>query len=104
MIKLKKYIITDQENVIIHISDTIAYQKNGNVLVDNDTLAIAKYLVKKVYEVENITDDITINKYCYTVQKGFYVNENYVEPKEIVSNEELQEQINDLQKLLDTAE
>ncbi len=77
-----KYIITDNRDVVIHISDTIGYQENGNVLVDNDTLAIAKPLVKEVYEVENVDEGICESKYCYTETDGFYVNPNYVEPKE----------------------
>lgn len=97
-----KYIITGENNIIIHISETIGYQENGNVLVDNNTLAIAKPLVKEVYEVENIEEGITENKYCYTEEEGFYENENYEEPEP--TNEEkikdMQEQITDLQLAL----
>lgn len=73
------YIITDKENVIIHISKTIGYQENGNVLVDNETLAIAKPLVNKVCEVEEIPEGVTQSKYCYTEGEGFYKNPNYQE-------------------------
>lgn len=97
-----KYIITDKNDVIIHISNTIGYQENGNVLVDNNTLAIAKPLVKEVYEVENIEEEITENKYCYTTKKGFYKNENYkeLEPTEEEKIIDLQEQITNLQLAL----
>lgn len=74
-----KYIITDKENVIMHISETIGYQENGNVLVDNDTLAIAKPLVNKVYELESLDDGVVPSKYCYTEEEGFYKNTNYQE-------------------------
>ena len=74
-----KYIITDKDNVVIHISETIGYQENGNVLVDNGELAIAKPLVKEINEVENIEENIVEAKYCYTKEKGFYKNENYRE-------------------------
>lgn len=74
------HIITDNKNKIIHISKTIGYQNNGNVLINNDTLAIAKNLVKEVFEVENIPESIEAEKYCYTEEKGFYENVNYVEP------------------------
>ena len=73
------YIITGKENVIIHISETKGYQTNGNLLVDNGTLAIAKPLVNGVYEVETVQEGITPSKYCYTEEKGFYKNENYKE-------------------------
>lgn len=74
------YIITDNKNKITHISETIGYQNNGNVLVDNNSLAIAKTLVKGVYEVENISEGVVAEKYCYTEEKGFYENIDYVEP------------------------
>lgn len=99
------YIITDSSDVIIHISETIDHQENGNILVDNNTLAIAKPLVKEVYEIEEISENIEESKYCYTEEQGFYENTNY---KEIVTpemeienlkkeNKSLQEQITDLQ-------
>lgn len=79
------YIITDKDNVIINISKTIGYQSNGNILVNDGTLAIAKLLVNKVCEVDEIPEEIEEVKYCYTEEKGFYKNENY---KEYYSNEE----------------
>lgn len=79
------YIITDKENIIIKISETIGYQKNGNILVDNGALAIAKLLANKVCEVDEVPEEIEETKYCYTEEKGFYKNENY---KEYYSNEE----------------
>jgi len=97
-----KYIITDENNVIIHISETIGYQENGNILVDNDTLAIAKPLVKDVFEVETIDEYITEGKYCYTEKKGFYENKNYIEPEPTDTQKilDLQEQITNLQLAL----
>lgn len=73
------YIVTDNENKIIAISETIGYQSNGNVLVDNGNLAIAQILVKEVIEVDEIPTNVVENKYCYTAEKGFYKNENYQE-------------------------
>lgn len=75
------YIITDKENVIIHTSETIGYQENGNILLNNGELAIAKAPNEKigVYEVETIEEGVTPAKYCYTEEKGFYKNENYRE-------------------------
>lgn len=95
-----KYIITDNNDVIIHMSDTIDYQQNGNPLVDNGTLAIAKILVKAVCEVQDVPSEVTPMKYCYTEEQGFYANENYVEPVRELTNQELQEQITDLQLAL----
>ena len=80
-----KYVLTGENDVVIHISDTLNYQSNGNPLVDNDTLAIAEYLVKNVYENVEVPEEIVESKYCYTKEKGFYKNENY---KEYYSTEE----------------
>lgn len=96
-----KYIITDNKDVVIHISDTIGYQENGNVLVDNDTLAIAKPLVKEVYEVDTVDEGVCEQKYCYTEADGFYVNPNYVEPVDSNAEmEQLKEQVTNLQLAL----
>ena len=59
-----KYIVTDNDNVVIHISDTIGYQENGNVLVDEGHLAIAKPLVKGVFKVADVPEEIAVYKYC----------------------------------------
>lgn len=97
-----KYIITNENNIIIHISETIGYQENGNILVDNNTLAIAKPLVKSVFEMDNINEGIKENKYCYTEEQGFYENENYKEPEPTDTEKikDLQEQITNLQLAL----
>lgn len=71
------FIITDKNDVIFHMSETLDYQENGNLLVDNGNLAIAKGLEKGVFEVAEIPEGVEIQKYCYTEEKGFYPNENY---------------------------
>ncbi|MCM1052444.1 MAG: hypothetical protein NC483_00480 [Ruminococcus sp.] len=91
------YVLTNNEDMIVHISETLDYQKNGNPLVDNGTLAIAKYLVAHTYENIEIPDGVCESKYCYTKDKGFYKNEDYVEPVPEIINQELQEQITELQ-------
>ena len=79
-----KYVITDNNDVIIDLSETIGYQENGNVLINNGTLAIAASLVKEVYEVNNIPENIEAQKYCYTTKDGFYENPDYVEPPKTI--------------------
>ena len=75
------YILVDTEDVVIAISKTIDYEENGNVIVEDDNvkIAYAKYIVKKVYEVQEIPENVQVQKYCYTEEKGFYKNENYRE-------------------------
>ncbi len=96
------YILTNKDDVVFHISETKNYQKNGNVLVDNDTLAIPPVLIKDVFEMSEIPTEVGVQKYCYTAEKGFYKNENYKEPE--LSDKEkikqLQEQVTDLQLAL----
>ena len=95
------YILTNKDNVIIHISETIGYEENGNILVDGGSLAIAVAPNEtiNVYEVETVDEGITSEKYCYTEEKGFYKNEGYQEPEPSDTQKirDLQEQITDLQ-------
>ena len=74
-----KYVITGENDIIIHISDTLEYQSNGNPLVDNGQLAIAEYIVKEIYKVENVPEEVEESKYCYTDKQGFYKNPNWKE-------------------------
>ena len=74
-----KYVLVDEDNIIVHISETLGYQSNGNYLVDNGELAIVKQLIANVYEVENIPEEIAPVKYCYNVEQGFYKNKDYRE-------------------------
>lgn len=95
------YILTNKDNTIIHISETIRYEENGNILVDGGSLAIAVAPNEQinVYEVETVDEGIAENQYCYTEEKGFYKNENYKEPEPTDTQKirDLQEQITDLQ-------
>lgn len=74
-----KYILVNDKNVIVFISDTVEYQDNGNILIENGRLAICDYLIKKVYQLddEQLTPEIQPNKYCYTEYDGFYKNPDY---------------------------
>ena len=78
-----KYVLTGENDIIVHISDTLGYQENGNPLVDNGKLAIAKPLVKEIFEIEESeipAKAIENNaKYKYTKKDGFFKNEDYKE-------------------------
>lgn len=74
------YILTDYNNVIIAISETLEYQSNGYPLIKHGTLAIPTQYIKAISEVEEVPSEVKERKYCYTEKNGFYVNENYVEP------------------------
>lgn len=72
-------VVVYNDNSIAAIREEISYQSNGNVITDRGQ-AIAEILVKGVYDVEEIPEGVTENKYCYTLEEGFYINENYKEP------------------------
>lgn len=80
------YVLTDNEDVIIYISETIGYQKNGNPLVDNGTLAIASSIVKSVSDDITIPDGVEPYKYLYK-DGAFTENPNYVEPEPSVEEQ-----------------
>ncbi len=77
-------IVTYKDNRIGAIREDISYEENGNVLI-GDNQAIGFWLVGGVYdlaEIPEIPEGVEIAKWCYTEEKGFYKNENYVEPEE----------------------
>lgn len=74
-----KYIITANEDKrITDISTSIGYETNGNIILDNGT-QIACFREVQVHEVEEIPEGVTVEKYCYTEEEGFYKNSNYQE-------------------------
>ena len=93
------FILTHKNNEIIEISNTYELdEEHRNINVDNYAIAYAPDEVINVFEVEEIPEEVKAAKYCYTEEKGFYVNENYVEPNPEVTNEELMQQIKTLTK------
>ena len=95
------FVITDHNDVIIKITDSVDFQDNGNALVDNGSLAIAKYLIKEIYEVSEVGENVKESMWCYTDDQGFYKNEDYTES--ITTDQELEiikEQITNLELAL----
>lgn len=90
-------IVTYKDNRIGAIREEISYEENGNVLI-GDNQAIGFWLVGGVYDAAEIPEGVEEEKYCYTEEQGFYINENYVEPVDERSEiEQLKEQITELQ-------
>ena len=73
------YVITDKTGVILHLSRTLGYQDNGNVLVDNGALAIAAVLVGEVSQDVDVPDGVAPGTHCYLNGK-FSANPNYNPP------------------------
>ena len=74
-----KHLLLDHAGVVLHISDTIGYQSNGNPLVDHGTLAYAAILVDRVVEVENVPQGVTAQRYCF-VGGEFVLDPNWKPP------------------------
>lgn len=80
-------VVVYNDNSIAAIREEISYESNGNVIIDRGQ-AIAEILVKEVYDVAEIPSEVKEYKYCYTEEKGFYINKNYKEPLDLSSQEE----------------
>ena len=85
-----KHILTNKNNKIIEISNTYELdEEHRNINVDNHAIAYGPDEKINVYEIPEIPEGVETAKYCYTEEKGFYKNENYVEP--IDENAELKQ-------------
>ena len=73
------FIITDVSDVVVYKSKTCV-EFNGCLMLDNNTLSWS-IPGSQYYEVDAIPDGHGIGKSCYTAEKGFYANPDYVEPK-----------------------
>jgi hypothetical protein len=76
------YIITDNDtNRIIAIGELIQYQENDYPIVQDTNGNICAYPTTFLtgYEIEEIPEEIESEKYCYNIEQGFYINENYNE-------------------------
>ena len=93
-------ILTDFKNVIKHICKIEGYEDNGNVLIIENGGKSAKppQNINGQYKIEEIPEGVETEKYCYTEEKGFYKNENYVEPTPPAETQELLQKIALLEK------
>lgn len=89
-------VVTYNDNSIAAMREEISYENNGNVLIGNNT-SIGFWLVKGVYDVEEIPSEVEENKYCYDEEVGFYKNENYEEP---VDPNKIEERISALEDVI----
>jgi len=73
-----KYVITNEDDVIIAISTTYRNDETiRNLVLDNYNIAYAPNKEFNVYQV-NVPNEVVEQKYCYDETNGFYVNPNYV--------------------------
>ena len=95
-----KFVLTNKNNEIIEISNTYELdEEHRNIIVDDHAIAYGPDEKINVYEVEEIPQEVCEAQYCYTKEKGFYKNENYVEPyNEEKEMQDLKEQVKTLTK------
>lgn len=75
-------IIVDAEtNVVIAQGEKVHTWDNGYPVLTNENIAFVKENVF-VYEVRDLPSENCIRKYCYTPDKGFYINPDWKEPEE----------------------
>lgn len=77
------YVITENEsNIVLGKGGRLDYMSNGYPMLVEENTAYPTDMVT-VHKLEDIPQEITSdNKYCYTEEKGFYLNPNYEEPNE----------------------
>lgn len=90
---MKKVIITDGNNVITHIGDLLGVQEDTGfteLTIDasrpNNTRIAFAYNINAYPDVD-IPNDLgseIADVYCYTKERGFYNNPNYISPEEFL--------------------
>lgn len=74
------FIITNKEkSIVVDTGNEVTYWDNGYPVIVEKNVAFVKEDVN-VFEVNELPEDFNQGKYCYTAEKGFYVNPDYVEP------------------------
>ena len=73
------YILTNKENEIVVFSTTLSYTSEGDYLIDEGKIIVSTHLATYAYEYnKEIPKEVGPSKYCYTEEKGFYKNPNYI--------------------------
>ena len=74
-------VVSKDTSVVMNWGNEIVTASNGYIkLVDEKMLFIPDMV--NVFEVDDVPSEISVIKYCYAEDKGFYINPNYIEPKE----------------------
>ena len=74
-------------NEIIAITKTISSTADDGYTRIDDCRFIVKASGYNFHEVENVPNGISAYKYCYTIEKGFYENPDWVEPSSDIPEE-----------------
>lgn len=76
------------DNTIVGIGEKISYLTNGYPKLVDENIAFPDWMVN-ICNLNEIPNHVTVDKYCYTIEDGFYENPNYNEPNNSfgISNE-----------------
>ena len=75
------FIITKKkDNVVEGISETLHYISDTNYVRINNQNLVFNPNSCKIYEIEDVANYVEPEKYCYTEERGFYENPDWVEP------------------------
>ena len=81
--------ITHQSGARVECADEVA----TGYFFESENVIFPKSLPVQMYEVEEIPEGVEVQKYLYTVEGGFVVNEDYKEPVDpSVDQEAIKEQ------------
>ena len=74
------FVITrSKDNVIEGLSSTVTTLETDYIKTDRNVVMNPKNVT--LHEIDNLPVNIERIKYCYTEEKGFYVNPDWVEPE-----------------------
>lgn len=93
-----KVLILRNTNQVIEIAEE-AIRGETSIHTDRNIYANGKDI--DIVKIDNIPDEVSPYKYCYSNIDGFYINTNYeeyIEPEEKIKN--LENQLQGLQKAL----
>lgn len=77
------FILVDQAHVVQYkltvLEETVDPSGLDVYKISENLFCIKKGIL--AFEINEITEDIVPQKYCYTIDKGFYLNPNWKEPQ-----------------------
>lgn len=73
-------LITDKNNVVLDWSESMDHMPYSGYprLVEKDTCYPSELV--EVYAVEEIPEEVEAQRFCFTLEEGFYPNPDYREP------------------------
>lgn len=78
-----RIVVTKDTLIVSAIGTFKEYWDNGYPIITDSNGNDCAYpdVLFDFFDVEAVPEDYVPNKYCYTEEKGFYLNPDYVEPE-----------------------